>query len=50
MARDFAELFEGRLRGLRQFLGRECQDRKVVGCFEAFVSGPENIESGFVAG
>ena len=47
VSRDFAELFEWRLPGLRRFPARERGDREIIGFFEASTSEPENIPTEF---
>jgi hypothetical protein len=42
-------LFEGGFEVFDNFLGKNIWIRKIVGCFEAFVAEPENVEAGFVA-
>ena len=47
---DFAELLDSGFEVFDDFLGENVGTGDVVGCFDAFVSEPENIESGFVVG
>ena len=42
-------MVRGRLRGLRGFRGQARPDRKIAGCFEAFIAGPEDVEDGHAA-
>jgi hypothetical protein len=42
-------LFEGGFEVIDDFLGENVGIGKIVGDFEAFVSEPEDVESGFVA-
>jgi len=46
---DFAELFKGRFEVFDDLLGEYVGIREIVGLFEAFISEPEDIETGFIA-
>jgi hypothetical protein len=47
--RDFAELFQSGFEVFDDFLGQNVGVGQVVGLFQAFVSQPEDIQTGFVA-
>ncbi|MDO8700428.1 MAG: hypothetical protein Q7J56_02115 [Deltaproteobacteria bacterium] len=40
--------FEGGCEGVADFLDDNAEVGKLVGFFEAFISGPEDVEAGFV--